>query len=129
MSTFSQLINKIASEHELIIEQGPSPDLTQEVEQNIQPNEQPIIPDQVQSNQQDNQPGESALPNQEDVNSGNIADNKELLYIRLIYKALTTDLDPSQYTDLIDIKEINSKNAKQILKKLESIINNNTTIN
>lgn len=129
MNTFSQLINKIASEYELIIEQGPSPDLTQEVEQNIQSNEQPIVPDQVQSNQQDNQPEESTLPNQEDVISGNIADNKELLYIRLIYKALTTDLDPSQYTDLIDIKEINSKNAKQILKKLESIINNNTTIN
>ncbi len=129
MNTFSQLINKIALEHELIIEQGPSPKLTQEVEQNIQPNEQPVVPDQIQTNQQDNQPEESALPNQEDINSGNIADSKELLYIRLIYKALTTDLDPSQYTDLIDIKEINSKNAKQILKKLESIINNNTTIN
>lgn len=123
MNEFRKLINKIAFEHELIVEQGPTPQLTQDSENNT--NDQPIVDEPLENN---NQPEQSTLPNQEDVDANQIEDSKELLYIRLIYKALITELDPSQYTDLIDIKEINNDNAKSVLRKLESIINSNTTI-
>lgn len=129
MSTFKQLINQIASDYNLIIEQGPTPQLNQSQEQNVDNatqqinNDQPIVDNSVIT-----PPENSALPSQGDMDNNNIEDSKELLYIRLIFKALITELDPSQYTDLINIKEINNKNAKSVLNKLESIINSNTTI-
>lgn len=128
MNTFKQLINQIASDYNLIIEQGPTPQLNQTQEQNNadinqQSNNQPIVDDSVVT-----PPENSALPSKEDMDNNDVDDSKELLYIRLIFKALITELDPSQYTDLINIKEINNKNAKSVLNKLESIINSNTTI-
>jgi len=125
---FEQLINKIAAEHELVIEAGPAPEMAPQE----QLTDQPIVDDQTvnqtspEPQSQIEQPENSELPDQQE--SDDIADSKELLYIQLIYKALITELDPSQYTDMINIKDINSKNAKSVLNKLETIINNNTTI-
>lgn len=118
MSKFKDILNEVALKHGLIVEEGPTPEITQNIDPVTaqQPQDQPLVNDQ---------PKTSALPDKADIAELN---PQELMYIKLIYKALITDLDPSQYSDLIDIKNINGKNAKSVLDRLESIINNNTTI-
>lgn len=135
MSKFNTLLNVYTQKYGLIKEQSaPEPnwedvvseddEVTKDSQQN---NDQEIDPNNTQINPNIQQPNDSALPDletakQEQQANQNVADERELMLIRLIYKALTIDLDPSQYTDLMEIKDINQNNSPQILDKLQQII-------
>ena len=118
----------------LVMEQGPSPEppSDEEIQSSDTPpnnaNTQPINPDNTELDPSIQQPDNSALPplDQTDAeqNSDNIISNeRDVMLIKLIYKALTIDIDPSQYSDLLEIKEIDNKNASQVLDQLQQIIN------
>ena len=141
-NTFDELLHNYSDKWHinfndmLVMEQGPSPEPPSDEE--IQPpdapnnaNTQPINPDNTELDPSIQQPDNSALPpldqtDQTDTEQNpdnTISNERDVMLIKLIYKALTIDIDPSQYSDLLEIKEIDNKNASQVLEQLQQIIN------
>lgn len=128
MAEFNKLIEKYSKEYGIIFEQGPAP--TNPDEESPNEAQQPVMdPNSTELDPSVEQPTDSALPSLDQAQQTQqsqqlIVNEKELLLIRLIYKALTIDLDPSQYSDLLEITDINQNNANQVLDQLQQIINN-----
>lgn len=125
MNKFNTLLQGLSKKYNIILEQGPAPDQqSNNLQVDNQPtaiNDQPIDPTALEPTTNIQQPTDSSLPTPN--NHDKLIDDKQVLYTKLIYKALITDLDPSQYSELLEINDINKNNVQQILSKLETIIN------
>ena len=121
-SNFFKFINKYAKTNGIILEEGPSINYN-----NKNDNFENTINNSNENNDiYQTQPEESALPEKPIL-----VPEEKVLLVRLIFKALVMNLDPSQTEELLEIgggEKINEKNVNKILNKLQSIMNSNTSL-
>ena len=93
--------------------------LINELQQGDMPNPESLSPNNDPSNLMATTPPEPEVP---EVEVTKLSPESEVLLVRLIKKALVTEIQPSDIESLSELSDINEVNAKSSLEKLINIM-------